>query len=68
MKIQNINGQKEEILKKMLKDADDEAKREEIIHMLLEQKVSKVIKEEKIDKKSYHINFQILLEAGNLLF
>ena len=33
----------------MLKNVDDDLKREEIIHMLLEQKVSKVIKEEKPD-------------------
>ena len=37
---------KEEVLKKMLKNVDDEVKREEIIHMLLEQKVSKIVKEE----------------------
>ncbi len=37
-------------LKQMLKNVDDDLKREEIIHMLLEQKVSKVIKEEKDDK------------------
>ncbi|ASQ49413.1 hypothetical protein BCB68_09440 [Leptotrichia sp. oral taxon 498] len=34
----------------MLKSVDDDLKREEIIHMLLEQKVSKVIKEEKDEK------------------
>ena len=32
-------------------------KREEIIHMLLEQKVSKVIKEEEIDKKKLSYKF-----------
>lgn len=37
-------------LKQMLKSVDDDLKREEIIHMLLEQKVSKVIKEEKDEK------------------
>ena len=36
---------------------DDEVKREEIIHMLLEQKVSKVIKEEEIDKKKLSYKF-----------
>ena len=41
---------KEISLKQMLKSVDDDLKREEIIHMLLEQKVSKVIKEEKDDK------------------
>lgn len=41
---------KEVSLKQMLKNVDDDLKREEIIHMLLEQKVSKVIKEEKDDK------------------
>ena len=45
MKIQNIKEKKEETLKKILRNVDDDAKREEIIHMLLEQKVSKVIKE-----------------------
>ena len=44
---------KEEILKNMLKNVDNEIKREEIIHMLLEQKVSKVIKEEKSEKKQF---------------
>ena len=44
---------KEEILKNMLKNVDDEMKREEIIHMLLEQKVSKVIKEEESEKKQF---------------
>ncbi|AMD94271.1 DUF1003 domain-containing protein [Leptotrichia sp. oral taxon 847] len=41
---------KEVSLKQMLKSVDDDLKREEIIHMLLEQKVSKVIKEEKDEK------------------
>ena len=41
---------KEISLKQMLKSVDDVLKREEIIHMLLEQKVSKVIKEEKDEK------------------
>ena len=41
---------KEISLKQMLKSVDDDLKREEIIHMLLEQKVSKVIKEEKEEK------------------
>lgn len=41
---------KEISLKQMLKSVDDDLKREEIIHMLLEQKVSKVIKEEKDEK------------------
>lgn len=41
---------KEISLKRMLKSVDDDLKREEIIHMLLEQKVSKVIKEEKDEK------------------
>ena len=41
---------KEVSLKQMLKNVDDDLKREEIIHMLLEQKVSKVIKEEKDEK------------------
>ena len=44
---------KEEVLKNMLKNVDDEMKREEIIHMLLEQKVSKVIKEEESEKKQF---------------
>ena len=44
---------KEEILKNMLKNVDNEIKREEIIHMLLEQKVSKVIKEEESEKKQF---------------
>ena len=44
---------KEEILKNMLKNVDNEIKREEIIHMLLEQKVSKVIKEEESQKKQF---------------
>ena len=46
-------GKKEEILKNMLKNVDNEIKREEIIHMLLEQKVSKVIKEEESEKKQF---------------
>lgn len=41
---------KEISLKQMLKSVDDDLKREEIIHILLEQKVSKVIKEEKDEK------------------
>ncbi len=57
VKTENLNGQKEETLKKMLKEVDDELKREEIIHMLLEQKVSKVIKEEEIDKKKLPYKF-----------
>ena len=57
VKTENLNEQKEEILKEMLKDVDDEAKREEIIHLLLEQKVSKVIKEEEIDKKKLLYKF-----------
>ena len=44
---------KEEILKNMLKNVDNEIKREEIIHMLLEQKVSKAIKEEESEKKQF---------------
>ena len=36
---ENVKEKKEEVLKKMLKNVDDEVKREEIIHMLLEQKV-----------------------------
>ena len=37
----------------MQKNVDNEIKREEIIHMLLEQKVSKVIKEEESEKKQF---------------
>ena len=47
-KKKKIKSEKEETLKDMLKEVDNEAKREEIIHMLLEQKVSKVIKEEEL--------------------
>lgn len=48
-----IKNGKEETLKDMLKEVDDEVKREEIIHMLLEQKVSKVIKEEEEEKRKF---------------
>ena len=44
---------KEVSLKQMLKNVDDDLKREEIIHMLLEQKVSKVIKEEEEEKRKF---------------
>ena len=48
-----IKNGKEETLKDMLKEVDDEVKREEIIHMLLEQKVSKVIKEKEEEKRKF---------------
>ena len=48
-----IKNGKAETLKDMLKEVDDEVKREEIIHMLLEQKVSKVIKEEEEEKRKF---------------
>ena len=59
-----IKNGKEETLKDMLKEVDDEVKREEIIHMLLEQKVSK----KKRKKENFHIKFQILQEALDLFF
>ena len=54
---------KEEVLKNMLKNVDDEMKREEIIHMLLEQKVSKVIKEEESEKKQF--SYKVLNFVGS---
>lgn len=57
---------KEEVLKNMLKNVDDEMKREEIIHMLLEQKVSKVIKEEESEKRKF--SYKILNFVGSEKF
>ena len=54
---------KEDVLKNMLKNVDDEMKREEIIHMLLEQKVSKVIKEEESEKKQF--SYEVLNFVGS---
>lgn len=54
---------KEEVLKNMLKNVDDEMKREKIIHMLLEQKVSKVIKEEESEKKQF--SYKVLNFVGS---
>ena len=54
---------KEDVLKNMLKNVDDEMKREEIIHMLLEQKVSKVIKEEESEKKQF--SYKVLNFVGS---
>ena len=54
---------KEDVLKNMLKNVDDEIKREEIIHMLLEQKVSKVIKEEESEKKQF--SYKVLNFVGS---
>ena len=61
---------KEISLKQMLKSVDDDLKREEIIHILLEQKVSKVIKEEENFKiywkqKIYQLSYR---SCGNLAF
>ena len=58
---------KEETLKKMLKNVDDEAKREEIIHMLLEQKVSKIIKEEEDEKKKFSSKFSNFVGSKKFL-
>ena len=57
---------KEKALKDMLKNVDDEMKREEIIHMLLEQKVSKVIKEEESEKRKF--SYKILNFVGSEKF
>ena len=54
---------KEEVLKNMLKNVDDEMKREEIIHMLLEQKVSKVIEGEESEKKQF--SYKVLGFVGS---
>ena len=48
---------------KVKKNVDDEMKREEIIHMLLEQKVSKVIKEEESEKKQF--SYKVLNFVGS---
>ena len=65
---ENIQGKKEKILKKMLKNVDDEVKREEIIHMLLEQKVSKVIKEEENDKKSFSSKLSDFIGSKKIIY
>ena len=61
-----IKTEKEETLKDMLKEVDDEVKREEIIHMLLEQKVSKVVKEEDDEKRKF--SYKVLNFAGSVKF
>ena len=61
-----IKNGKEETLKDMLKEVDDEVKREEIIHMLLEQKVSKVVKEEDDEKRKF--SYKVLNFAGSVKF
>lgn len=61
-----IKNGKEETLKDMLKEVDDEVKREEIIHMLLEQKVSKVIKEEEEEKRKF--SYKVSNFAGSNRF
>ena len=68
MKIQNIKEKKEETLKKILRNVDDDAKREEIIHMLLEQKVSKVIKEEESDKKIFLNKFSNFMGSKKIIY
>ena len=68
MKMENINEKKEETLRKMLKDVDDDAKREKIIHMLLEQKVSKVIKEEESDKKIFLNKFSNFMGSKKIIY
>ena len=68
MKMENINEKKEETLRKMLKDVDDDAKREKIIHMLLEQKVSKVIKEEESDKKLFLNKFSNFMGSKKIIY
>ena len=67
-KMENINEKKEETLRKMLKDVDDDAKREKIIHMLLEQKVSKVIKEEEGDKKIFLNKFSNFMGSKKIIY
>ena len=67
-KMENINEKKEETLRKMLKDVDDDAKREKIIHMLLEQKVSKVIKEEESDKKLFLNKFSNFMGSKKIIY
>ena len=67
-KMENINEKKEETLRKMLKDVDDDAKREKIIHMLLEQKVSKVIKEEESDKKIFLNKFSNFMGSKKIIY
>ena len=64
-KKKKIKSEKEETLKDMLKEVDNETKREEIIHMLLEQKVSKVIKEEEDEKSKF--SYKALREVPDLL-
>ena len=59
---------KEEVLKNMLKNVDDEMKREEIIHMLLEQKVSKVIKEEESEKKQFSYKVLNFVGSGKFFY
>ena len=66
--MENINEKKEETLRKMLKDVDDDAKREKIIHMLLEQKVSKVIKEEESDKKIFLNKFSNFMGSKKIIY
>lgn len=68
--IVNGNGKKkkEEVLKKMLKNVDDEVKREEIIHMLLEQKVSKIIKEEENDKKNFSSKLSDFIGSKKIIY
>ena len=68
MKIQNIKEKKEETLKKILRNVDDDAKREEIIHMLLEQKVSKVIKEEENDRKNFSSKLSDLIGSKKIIY
>ena len=58
---------KEDVLKNMLKNVDDEIKREEIIHMLLEQKVSKVIKEEESEKEQFSYKVLNLVGSGKFI-
>ena len=65
---ENVKEKKEEVLKKMLKNMDDEVKREEIIHMLLEQKVSKIIKEEENDKKNFSSKLSDFIGSKKIIY
>ena len=68
LRMENVNGKKEETLKKMLKDVDDDKKREEIIHMLLEQKVSKIVKEEEKDKKNFSNKLSDFIGSKKIIY
>ena len=68
LRMESVNGKKEETLKKMLKDVDDDKKREEIIHMLLEQKVSKIVKEEEKDKKNFSNKLSDFIGSKKIIY